>query len=489
MEFLWHDYETFGVNPAVDRPCQFAAQRTDADLKPVGDPITLYCAPADDVLPRPGACLVTGITPRIAKREGIVETEFASEIRDLMILPGTCSVGYNSIRFDDEVSRNLYYRNLFDPYEREWKNGNSRWDLIDLARMCYALRPDGIEWPHADSSSSDSSTRPSFRLEDLTSVNGIGHEDAHDALSDVHATIELARLIKSAQPRLFEWSLSMRNKNKARDLLDLQNPTPVVHTSGKIHSKRGCTTLVLPLAQDPQNDKAVIVFDLMGDAKGLIDSNAEDIRDRVFTRSKDLPEGVDRLPLKKIKWNAVPMLAPAVVLGGVDQNRIGLDADLCNENADLILENIHSVRRAVEQAFFIDSGGEKRDPDLAIYSGGFFSDTDRHKMRRIHESSPRELAVTEWEFDDPRLPLMLLRYRARNWPDSLSASDWEAWQADRRMRLTQPPGAEFYGFERFRQDLERSRTERQDEAKSQRILDELEDWAEELALNADISDL
>lgn len=494
MEFLWHDYETFGTRPAVDRPCQFAAQRTDSDLNPVGDPVEIYCAPADDVLPRPGACLVTGITPQLAGKEGVIEAEFAAEIRDLMMQPGTCSVGYNSIRFDDEVSRNLFYRNLYDPYEREWKNGNSRWDLINLTRMCYALRPDGIEWPMveqltAEGTKQTAAMRPSFRLEDLTRANEIGHEDAHDALADVHATIEWARLLRTAQPKLFNWALNMRNKNQARKLLDIEKAESVLHTSGRIPSVRGCTTLILPLAPHPRNDKAIIAFDLMGDARTLINAGVDEIRDRVFTPGKDLPEGVERLPLKAIKWNAVPMLAPASVLHGVALDRIGLDAAVCEENAELLRANIHTVRRNVREAFQVEYEQANPDPDLAIYSGGFFSDADRRLMALVHQSSPEELAGKQWDFDDARLPLMLLRYRARNWPDTLSQKDWEAWQQDRQQRLTQAPDSDFYGLESFKIDLEHARKERGGDPESARILDELEAWSVNVQPDANISNL
>ena len=490
MEFLWHDYETFGTQPAVDRPCQFAAQRTDSDLHPVGDPLVIYCAPANDVLPRPGACLVTGITPQLAVRKGVNEAEFSELIREMMLRPDTCSVGYNSIRFDDEVTRNLFYRNLRDPYEREWKNGNTRWDLIDLTRMCYALRPDGIEWPTVEMvANGENTSRPSFRLEDLTAANNIGHEGAHDALADVHATIGFARLIRRKQPRLFDWSLEMRNKNKARKLLDLQNPSPVLHSSGRIPSTRGCTTLVLPLAAHPVNGKAVIAFDLMGDAGALVNAGADEIRERVFTSNEDLPEGLDRLPLKAIKWNAVPMLAPTPVLAGVDQDRIGLDSKLCEENAELIRKNIHSVRRNVQEAFHVEFDEHERDPDLSLYGGGFFDDADRNRMQIVHQTPPEEIGRLQWEFNDTRLPLMLLRFRARNWPDTLSQQDWESWEDDRCARLLRPAGAEFYGLEAFNSDLQQARQAHENDPNSLRILDELEAWSIDLRLTENISNL
>ncbi len=190
LSFYWHDYETWGADPSRDRPSQFAGIRTDAELNVIGDPLMIYCRPTMECLPQPMACAVTGITPQKALDEGLDERAFMAAIHRELAAPGTCGVGYNSIRFDDEVTRYGLYRNFYDPYAREWKDGNSRWDLIDVVRLCCALRPDGIEWPLREDGT------PSFKLEVLTAANGIGHEAAHDALSDVHATISLARLIR-----------------------------------------------------------------------------------------------------------------------------------------------------------------------------------------------------------------------------------------------------------------------------------------------------
>ncbi|MCW8925122.1 MAG: exodeoxyribonuclease I, partial [Xanthomonadales bacterium] len=262
--FLWHDYETFGADSRLDRPAQFAALRTNTALEPVAKPVSWYCQPAMDVLPHPIASLITGITPQEALEKGLVEAEFAAAIRSEMMEPGTCVVGYNSIRFDDEFSRNLFYRNLYDPYEREYKNNNSRWDLIDLARMCFALRPDGIEWPEHEPG------KPSFKLEHLSAANGIEHEGAHEALSDVMATINLARLIKKKQPRLFDWALKMRDQDFVMRSLSTLQPEPILHTTSRIPASRGSTSLVLPLSIYPERKKSVIVFDLMTDPEPLL---------------------------------------------------------------------------------------------------------------------------------------------------------------------------------------------------------------------------
>ncbi|MDA0651168.1 MAG: exodeoxyribonuclease I, partial [Proteobacteria bacterium] len=160
--FYWHDYETSGADPSQDRPWQFAGVRTNAQLEIVGEPLTLYAQPTPDRLPHPAAVRVTGITPQEALAKGVPEAQFIARIHAELAQPRTCGVGYNSIRFDDEVTRFTLWRNFRDAYAREWQNGNSRWDLLDVARAYQALRPAGIEWPVRD----DGQT--SFRLEDLT---------------------------------------------------------------------------------------------------------------------------------------------------------------------------------------------------------------------------------------------------------------------------------------------------------------------------------
>lgn len=461
MTFLWHDYETFGTHPALDRPAQFAAIRTDADLEPVGDPMCWYCKPADDALPHPMACLVTGITPQVADREGVVEAKFAQRIHAEMSEPGTCGVGYNSIRFDDEVSRHLFYRNFIDPYRREYANGNSRWDLIGLARMSYALRPGGVEWPEHEPG------KPSFRLEDLTAANGIEHAGAHDALADVRATIELARLLKRHQPRLFDWTLDLRDKQAASALLNADPPVPLVHTAATIPAERGCTTLILPLAIQPDRPKSVIVFDLMDDPGPLLDLSAEQIAARLFTPAADLPADESRIALSTVATNRVPMLAPASVLQGVDLDRIGLDPDRCEAHARRIGTALPALRAKLREVYTPPPPAPGDDPDAMLYTGNFFSNADRAEMRRILTTPSGELGQHDWGFRDPRLPTMLFRYRARNYPETLSRDERDRWEADRLARLH---------FQGFRSELDIARRKFGDDPDKARLLEAVEAW-------------
>jgi exodeoxyribonuclease-1 len=477
--FLWHDYETFGANPMADRPVQFAALRTDTELNPVGEPVMWYCSPSNDVLPHPMASLITGITPQEAKSRGLNETDFAQKVLDEMSQHGTCTAGYNSIRFDDVITRNLLYRNLRDPYEREYRNGNSRWDLIDLARVCYALRPDGIEWPMHEPG------KPSFRLEDLSTANHIAHEGAHDALSDVRATIGLARRIKIEQPRLFQWALQMRDYQQVSKLLDTVQPSPLLHTSSRIPATRGCTAMVLPIAVVPDRPKSVIAFDLSADPTPLITESAEVIHDLVFTPAKDMPEDIQRLPLKTIHGNHVPMLAPLGTLQGVDTDRIGMDVEQCKQHAQLILASLETIRNKVIDVFSNQGKTyeDSSDPDRMLYSGGFFSTADRHLMNKVLVVPPAQLGSHLWSFQDKRLQLMLFRFRARNYPDTLSMEEARLWDRDRKARLVDTQDPAYFTLSDFKVATRELREQRKDEPQALRILDQLDSWVIESGIS------
>ena len=472
--FLWHDYETFGAYPQLDRPAQFAAIRTNTSLEFIGEPLNWYCQPARDVLPHPIASLITGITPQEALKKGLVEAEFAAKIHAEMMEPGTCSAGYNSIHFDDEFSRNLFYRNFFDPYEREYKNNNSRWDLIDLARMCYALRPAGIEWPEHEPG------KPSFKLEHLSAANNIEHLGAHEALSDVIATIGLARLIRARQPRLFDWALKMRDQHHVMQMLNPADPKPLLHTSSRIPANRGCTSLVLPLSIYPDQKKKVVVYDLMTDPEPLLNLTAEEVSDRLFTPASDLPEGVERIPLKAIATNHVPMIAPVATLKNVDCKRIGLDPQRCFKHAEKLIRVLPQIRNKVMDVFKPYPPGADIDPDQMIYSGGFFPGTDRQLMDKIRRTVPGELGQLDWSFKDSRLKEMLFRYRARNYPDTLSLQEGQLWQTQKLERLNRPADDRQLNPGTFKLEILNARQSHATDRHALKILDQLEAWENEI---------
>lgn len=429
--FLWHDYETFGADPARDRPSQFAGIRTDEDFNIIGEPIVVFCKPAADMLPQPQACLITGITPQHAAEKGVCEADFIRQIHRELALPGTCAVGYNSIRFDDEVSRYTLYRNFYDPYAREWQNGNSRWDIIDMLRVCCALRPEGINWPTHDDGT------PSFKLEQLTVANGISHESAHDALSDVYATIEMAKLVKVKQPKLFEYFFSLRSKKAVSSLLNVADNTPVVHTSAMFPASVYCTSLVMPLAMHPTNSNGVICFDLRADPSTLIELPAEQVAQRLFTPAAEMPEGIERIALKTIHVNRCPVVATSKLLNPQSTERIQLDMNEARKHYKL-LRDAKGLSLKLQEVFSGQSFPVISDPDLMLYSGGFFGKNDSEAMSQIRNCTAEELAAHSFVFEDSRLDEMLFRYRARNYPETLSESEKMQWSEYCYTRLTDP---------------------------------------------------
>jgi len=426
--FLFHDYETFGTSPALDRPAQFAAIRTDVDFNIVGEPEVFYCKPADDYLPQPEAVLITGITPQIARARGDNEAEFARRIHDLFTVPSTCVVGYNNVRFDDEVTRNIFYRNFYDPYAWSWQNHNSRWDLLDVMRACYALRPDGIEWPENEEG------LPSFRLEHLTRANGIEHSNAHDAMADVYATIAMAKLVKAKQPKMFDYLFSHRSKHKLSALIDIAQMKPLVHVSGMFGAWRGNTSLVAPLAWHPQNRNAVIMVDLAGDISPLLELDADALRERLYTPKAELGDSA-AVPVKLVHLNKCPVLAQGNTLRAEDAERLGINRQQCLDNLQILRSN-PQVR---EKALAIYADAEPFVPsenvDAQLYNG-FFSDADRAGMKIILETDPRNLPALDITFADERIAKLLFNYRARNFPGTLDEHEQQRWLQHRRNVFT-----------------------------------------------------
>lgn len=427
----WHDYETFGIDPRYDRPSQFAGIRTDEELNIISDPLTLYCKPADDCLPDPGACLVTGITPQKALADGVDEAEFIAAIHHEFSVPGTCIAGYNNIRFDDEFTRNTLYRNFYNAYAHEWQHGNSRWDIIDTVRLTRALRPDGINWPEQDG-------RPSIRLELLTKANNIQHEAAHDAMSDVYATIAVAKLIKEKQPRLYNYIYNLRKKTEVSKLINLRTREAILHVSSRYSAERGAIAMVMPICQHPVNKNGFIVYDLDVHPEDFFEADTEEMAARLYTPAAELPEGIKRIPLKQIHINKCPVIVPLKTMDSSAAQRLHIDVERCQQHRELILQHIEEFAAKTSAIFQHSDFPEVSDPDGQLYSGGFFSRDDSQRIDTIRNTQASKLAELELNFDDKRLDEMLFRYRARNYPVTLSTEEHKRWHDYRHDKFNNP---------------------------------------------------
>ena len=420
--FFFYDLETSGLNPREDRIMQFAGQRTDMDLNPIGEPVNILVKLSPDALPSPGAIMVTKITPQQTLRDGISEAEFCKIALEEIFTPDTIALGFNTVRFDDEFMRATFWRNFRDPYEWEWKDGRSRWDMLDVVRLVRAIRPEGINWPFTDDG------RPTNRLELLTKLNGLEHAHAHDALSDVYATIAVAKLIKEKQPDMFKFMLKMRDKRDIKKYVNLENKMPFVYASGRYESAFNKTTIAFPLTSSRNGN--ILVFDLRYNLEDLKkkakekDENADGMKDRGF-----FPY------VKEFCFNKCPAIAPISVLDKNDGwEKIGLTKEQVEDNLKVLLDDPHF---AEQMRLKIENRPEYPpaiEPEGALYDG-FLDDFDRAKVRKVAEKDENGLVDYHPDFTDERLPELLLHYKGRNFPKSLSEAEAAKWEEYRHKRL------------------------------------------------------
>ncbi|MFZ2126478.1 MAG: exodeoxyribonuclease I [Candidatus Microsaccharimonas sp.] len=460
--FFFYDLETSGLSARDDRIMQFAGQRTDLNLKPIGEPFNLLVKLNDDTLPSPDALMVTGITPQETVADGYTEAEFAKILINDVFTPDTITVGFNNIRFDDEFIRALLWRNFYDPYEWAWKDGRSRWDILDVVRMTRALRPEGIEWPVVDG-------KPTNRLELLTKLNGIDHLKAHDALSDVEALIAVTGLIKEKQPQLYDYLLKLRDKKEVKKLVNLDDKQPFVYVSGRYDSQYEKASVAFPLTSGRNGN--VMVYDLRHDPSAFVELSIKDLQKKVYaTWEERQKEGFVPLPIKELQYNRAPAVAPLGVLAQADGwQRIGLSEEVVTKHRNLLLahpgfaENIRTIyENRPEYAAAVD-------PEAQLYDG-FVGDMDVMRIEKVRSSDAQQLADLHPEFVDERLSPLLLHYKARNFPHSLAEDEviiWEEWRAARISR-------QLPVFLTRLQQLSTSVTD----DKKQFILQELQLWAE-----------
>ena len=437
--FFFYDLETSGLKAREDRIMQFAGQRTDMDLMPIGEPVNILVKMTPDALPNPGAIMVTKITPQKTLEEGVGEAEFCRYVSEEIFVPGTIALGYNTVRFDDEFMRAMLWRNFYDPYEWEWKDERSRWDMLDVVRLVRALRPEGINWPVREDG------KPTNRLELLTKLNGLEHAHAHDALSDVYATIAVAKMIREKQPKMFEYLLQMRNKNEVKRLVSLDNKQPFVYASGRYPAEYNNTTVAVPLTAGRNGN--ILVYNL----RYSLDEFERVLPDFSFPRhplgAKAPASSVGALPspspahpsmspvVKELCFNKCPAVAPVTVLDSNDGwAKLGLTRERVEENLRILNQHPEFAEKMRSEYERRPEFPPAREPEEALYDG-FLNERDRVKVAAVRNADARRLADFHPEFDDERLPELLLHYKGRNFPESLSEEESKKWEEYRRARL------------------------------------------------------
>lgn len=433
MTFYFYDLETSGLDARYQRIMQFGGVRTDEELNIIGEPFQTLVKVTEEILPEPDAILITGITPQQTLTDGITEVELINYLNKEVFTKDTIACGFNSIRFDDEFIRNTLYRNFYDAYDREWSEGRSRWDTIDLVRMTRALRPEGIEWPVNEEGYATN------RLEELTKANGIEHSNAHDALADVIATIEVAKLIKSKQPKLFQHLLSMRDKKKVKDVIALGSGRPIVHSSGMLKKENVSTSVFLPLVAHPTNSNTILCWDLRYDPAPWKDNDAEEIARLAFSSWQELSKKDEqRIPVKAIHLNKSPAIAPMGVLDDDSQKRINLTLAQIETHKKAVTK-LADLPARIAKAWEANQFAKAQDVEGQLYDG-FISDNDRLEMINIHRLSVEDLAQASPNFSDERLKALWLRFKARNYPKTLTDEERSLWEQYRAQRIKSGPG-------------------------------------------------
>jgi len=462
--FFFYDLETSGLSARDDRVMQFAGIRTTLELEPIGEPYNILVKLNDDTLPSPDALMVTGITPQQTTADGYTEAEFAKILTEEVFTPDTITVGFNNIRFDDEFIRHLFWRNFYDPYEWTWKDGRSRWDLLDVTRMTRALRPEGIEWPFVDGKATN-------RLELITKLNGIDHFKAHDALSDVEALIAVTKLIKEKQPQLYSYLLKIRDKKEVKKLVNLDDKQPFVYVSGQYDSEFHKATVAFPLTSGRNGN--VVVYDLRHDPTPFIGLSIAELEKRMYaTWDERQADDFMYIPVKELQYNRAPAVAPLGVLEQADGwTRVGLDQAIITKHRDKLL-SVPSFAENIRTVF------EKRpefkkstDPEAQLYDG-FVSDIDTLRVEKVRQADEQQLADLHPEFDDELLSPLLLHYKARNYPRSLAEDEAVLWEEWRAAHITR----QLPSFVKRLQDLSGKIS---DENK-RFVLEELQLWAESI---------
>jgi len=462
--FFFYDLETSGLNPREDRIMQFAGIRTDLDLNPIGEPYNLLVKLNDDTLPSPDALMVTGITPQQTQADGYTEAQFAKILMDEVFTPGTIATGFNSIRFDDEFIRALFWRNFHDPYAWSWRDGRSRWDLLDVVRMTRALRPEGIVWPVVDGKASN-------RLELLTKENGIDHLKAHDALSDVEALIAVTKLIKTKQPKLYDHLFAFKDKKMVQKLVNLESKQPFVYVSGRYDAAYEKATVAFPLTTGKNG--SVVVYDLRHDPTPFLNMTLLDMQKVLFASwDERKKEDYVPLPVKELQYNRAPAVAPLGVLEQQDGwKRLGLSQEAITKNRTLLLSApgfAETVRSLMENK---PEYKKLTDPEAQLYDG-FVNDTDTMRIEKVRNANEQQLADLQPGFSDERLSGLLLHYKARNYPRSLAEDEVGAWESWRSQHIKAALPA-------FVKRLNEIAATEIDDSK-QFILQELQLWAESI---------
>lgn len=464
--FFFYDLETSGFSARYDRIMQFAGQRTNDELELIGQPVNLLVKLTDDILPSPGAVLTTHITPQMTVADGISEADFCRYFLEQVATPDTTILGYNSTRFDDEFIRHTLWRNFHDPYQWAWAEGRDRWDLLDVTRLVRALRPEGINWPTKRVAETDQLIT-TVNLVDMAKCNGFENDNAHDALADVKALISLARLLRQSQPTMWRYLLDHHDKRSILNIITPSQPKPFVYASGRYSSSYQKTTVATVIAEG-RTPNSYLVWDLRYDPADFTSlSEAEILGNLTADRATRRQDDFIPIPIKELSINKCPAVAPLGVLDAASETRISLSRAEAMRHYHQLNSQAGLVKRLTRAWCKRPAFPPASDVEGKLYDS-FTPKSDQAKIRLVAAADSAGLADLHPNFTDERLDELLFRYKARQYPTSLSESEEECWQKLRRAKLERELPAYLSELSKLASSP----------AADQFILEELQLWAE-----------
>lgn len=420
--YLFYDLETSGLNPAFDQILQFAAIRTDADFHEL-ERHEFRVRLRPDVIPSPGALLATGVTTMQTLTTGLCEYDAVREIHAMMNQPGTISAGYNSLSFDDKFLRFAFYRNLLPPYTHQWQNGCRRLDLFPVTVLYWLAGSPLLTWPSLEG-------KPTLRLEHLSRENSLADGQAHDALVDVAATVELARRLYQDEAR---WAdcLTLFDKTTFDDRLAHlphygERPCALL-IHGKFGYDQQCQVPVLYLGRS--NVAGVAHLWLRLDRPELAQTTLSTIAETTWV--------IRQKPGEPPFVHSPQSHRLSIERRAVTRNNI---AWLRRQPELLTAIGHHHLTRPFDDSFVPDA-------DAALYANGFSSSATERKCVRFHQAPLSEKVDETPQFEAETVRELAARLLSRNFGLGYRFPSYAAYE--QRVRDETRPLLDYQGRSRL----------------------------------------
>jgi exodeoxyribonuclease I len=380
MVYVFYDTETSGLSPEFDQILQFAAIRTDNDFNEI-DRFEIRSQLLPYIVPAPGALRVTGIGPELLMDSSIPSHYQATrQIREkLLDWSPAIFIGYNTISFDENLLRQALFQTLHSPYVTNTQS-SARADVIRLVHAVVAYVPDCLTVP------TNEKGKAVFKLDQLAPANGFEHENAHEAMADVEATIHIAKVIRNGAPKV--WQNVMRSCRKSAAVDTIMSTGILALT--EFYFNKEYSWLVTYCGQNSEYSAQMGVFDLQHDPTGYVDLDVDALVDILNDKHK---------VIRSIRTNAQPILMPYEL---ATSRAAAKTFDL-----NVLRDRVNIIRDAPEFQKRLGLALAKRYPseepspysEKRIYDG-FPSRGDEALMQRFHGQPWADRFATAEQLDD-----------------------------------------------------------------------------------------